>query len=244
MTFQGSILLADDEDTFRESTARLLRREGFDCHGTSDTDQAIDCLRKRQFDLLLADIRMPRNPELRVVREAHEIDRQMAIILITGYPTVETAIRSVELSISAYLTKPLDYEELRRHILTAVQRSQRRRVEASVLERLESVVADVRAVANQPLSELSAVSAVRMSTSRTLAACLSDLLALYSGDAGERRPFLCELLDCPQHPTHRQAILHAIDVLKKTKDSFKSKVLAGLREDLERTMEEPDAGRF
>ena len=63
-----------------------------------------------------------------------------------------------------------------------------------------------------------------------------------SGAAGGQRTtrpakaFLCELLDCPEQPTHRRAIVHTIEVLKKTKDTFKSKVLANLREELERTM--------
>ncbi len=245
MKIQGTILLADDEETFRESTSRLLQREGFECYGASDTDQAIACLRQRQFDLLLADIRMPRNPELRVVREAHDIDRQMAIILITGYPSMETAIRSVEMSVSAYLTKPLDYEDLLRHVVSAVERSRRRRLVTGVSERLETVLGDVRTVAAQPLADQDAANDVRMSTIRTLASCLSDLLSIATPAGGDQRlPFLCEMLDCPRQPAHREAIAHAIDVLKKTKDTFKSKVLAGLRAELERSIGESCTDRI
>ncbi|MHB8957585.1 MAG: response regulator [Pirellulaceae bacterium] len=100
----GSILFVDDEETFRESTCRLLRREGFDCHGAADADEGLSILRANRFDLLVADIRMPANPELRIVRAARELDHTMPVILMTGYPSMETAIHSVELSVAAYLT--------------------------------------------------------------------------------------------------------------------------------------------
>ena len=78
---------------------------------------------------------------------------------------------------------------------------------------------------------------VALATIRTLASCLSDLLVLWDRPAADHGvDSLCELLDCPQRPVHRQAILHAIEVLEKTKDSFKSKQLAELRVKLEHTL--------
>ena len=76
-----------------------------------------------------------------------------------------------------------------------------------------------------------------LATIRTLASCLSDLLVLWHKPAADHGlNNLCELLDCPQCPVHRQAILHAIEVLEKTKDSFKSKQLAELRAKLEQAV--------
>ena len=75
---------------------------------------------------------------------------------------------------------------------------------------------------------------ISIGTIRTLAACLSELLELYArSDVHGHAQNLCELLDCPQRPVHRQAIVDAIEVLKKTKDTFKSKALAELRTKLE-----------
>ncbi len=73
-----------------------------------------------------------------------------------------------------------------------------------------------------------------LGTIRTLASCLSDLLASWgklAADCGMNN--LCDLLDCPQRPAHRQLILDAIEVLERTKDSFRSKQLAELRVKLE-----------
>jgi hypothetical protein len=76
---------------------------------------------------------------------------------------------------------------------------------------------------------------VSIATVRTLASCLSELLELAARSSTCRASQnLCELLDCPQKPLHRRAIAKTIEVLKKTKDTFKSKALAELRTELER----------
>ena len=235
MASVGSILIADDDETFRESTSWLLRREGFECHSVKDAEEAIECLRRSRFDLLVADIRMPRNPNLRVVQEARELDSQMHVILVTGHPSTETAIRSVEMSVVAYLTKPLDFDELIPYVRTAVTHSRNRRVLSAVRGRLSTCISDLEAVQSKRLPrEDETDELVSIATIRTLASCLSELLkfSARSGvDWGSQN--LCQLLDCPQRPLHRPAITKTIKVIKETKDTFKSKALAELRMELE-----------
>ncbi len=80
----GSILIATTDEIFRESTARLLQREGFDCRCVREPDEATDSLRQARFDVLVLDVRMPRNADLRVVQEARELDAHLRIILPAG----------------------------------------------------------------------------------------------------------------------------------------------------------------
>lgn len=229
-----SILIADDEESFRESTGCLLKREGFECFCAEDAQDAIDSLKSRHFDVLLADIRMPHNENMRVVRKAIELDAEMAVIVATGYPSTETAIQSVELPVAAYMTKPLDFDELLARIHAVVRLSRRRRTIASVIERLETCIADLDSTRTQRQPIEVEPPDVPERTIRTLAACLSELLGLLPGTAPDRRwESLCELLDCPQRAAHRQAILETIEVLKMTRDTFKSKPLAILRGKLE-----------
>ncbi len=231
----GSILLVDDDATFRESTCRLLRRQGFDCHCACDGDEAVQALQDRRFDVMVTDIRMPDNPDLRVVQAARERNNQMPVVLVTGYPSTETAIRSIELSVVAYLTKPVDFDELLRHIKSSVTHSHIRQAIAMVRERLQTCLAELETMQSRPIvrtagdDEIVSIVAIR-----TLAACLSELLRLGSRsgvDWGAHN--LCELLDCPQKPVHRQIIVDVVEVLKKTKDTFKCKALADLRTQLE-----------
>jgi DNA-binding response OmpR family regulator len=233
----GSILLADDEETFRESTSRLLQREGFDCRCAQDADEAVEILRKSRFDVLICDIRMPRNPDLRVVREARQLDSRLMIILVTGYPSAETAICSIGMAVDAYLTKPLDMDELLTHVFKAAEQSQGRRRLTAIVERLDSVLADLESEKSWPIPPVAERGGITVGTIRTLASCVSDLLAYWAGSAADGgSSHLCELIDCPQRPSHRQAILHAIEVLEKTKDNFRSKQLAELRAKLQQSV--------
>ena len=233
----GSILLADDEETFRESTSRLLGREGFNCHCVKDPDEALESLRQNRFELLISDIRMPRNLDLRLLQEARKLDRHLPVILVTGYPSAETAIRGIDMAVDAYLTKPLDMADFLAHVRRAIDKSAVRRRLSAVVGRLHSVVADLEAADSKTLAHVSQTDGVSLATVRTLASCLSDLLVTLDKSTSDHGPSsLCELLDCPQRPVHRQAILLAIEVLEKTKDNFRSKQLAELRTKLERTM--------
>ena len=231
----GSVLLVDDEETFRESTSRLLQRQGFECHCAGNADEAMQALQDRRFHVMVADIRMPGNPDLRVVEAARRLDHQMPVVLVTGYPSAETAIRGIELSIAAYLTKPLDFDELLEHVKAATSQNRLRRTLAAVRQHLQICLDELETAQSPPPPEADGDGElVSIATIRTLAGCLSELLALRGESGGDRgRQNLCELLDCPQQPVHRQAILRAIEVLKQTKDTFKSKQLADLRTRLE-----------
>ncbi len=233
----GSVLIADDEETFRESTSRLLRREGFDCDCVQDAEEAVESLRHVRYDALVSDIRMPHNQDLWLVKEARDLDTHLPIILVTGYPSADSAIRGIDMAVEAYLTKPVDMDELLALLHKSVQRSRSRRRLSTVIERLCSVVADLEVENPGPLSHNKGGDESSLATIRTLASCLSDLLVLWHKPAADHGFHnLCELLECPQIPLHRQAILHAIDVLEKTKDNFKSKQLAELRTNLQHVL--------
>ena len=174
----GSVLIADDEETFRESTSRLLRREGFDCHCVQDAEEAIESLRHVRYDALVSDIRMPHNPDLRIVKGARDLDCHLPIILVTGYPSADSAIRGIEMAVDGYLTKPLEFDELLALLYKAVGRSRDGRRLSVVIERLCSVVTDLE-TENSALAFHNGGDKGSLATIRTLAACLSDLLVLW-----------------------------------------------------------------
>ncbi len=236
-----SILIADDEETFLRSTARLLIREGYKCDCASDGEEAIEKLRTGWYDLLIADIKMPGNPDLALVQQAQRIAHGIPIILVTGYPSVDSAVSSFRLSVAAYLTKPLDFEELRDQVRLLMDRSQSYRTISRVRQHLQKCVEDLLSVEQQgrTLGNGTPDSAglVSIVTIRTLASCLSELLRANAAQCPNGNSLdLCRLLDCPQQPLHRVAIRETIGVLKKTKNTFKSKELADLRAKLERVL--------
>lgn len=99
MADKGKVLLADDEENFQRAIAVLLREQGYLCDVVSDASAATERLRHNQYDVLIADIKMPGNTELEFIRELSADAQGISMILVTGYPSTETAIASVELPI-------------------------------------------------------------------------------------------------------------------------------------------------
>ena len=113
------ILIADDEPLFLRTTAALLRKAGFHCTTASDGPAALEALSHESFDLVLSDLNMPGNLRLELLREGREKWPDVPLIVITGAPSLPSAIESVRLGITDYLLKPVKYEDL----LSAVRRA-------------------------------------------------------------------------------------------------------------------------
>ncbi len=116
------ILLVDDDDAFRRSTAELLRGDGFDVTTASGAAEASRALETRTFDLLLLDVRMPGVGGLDIVEVLRRRGERMPILMVSGYGTISTAVGSLHLGADDFLTKPVDPAELSRRIADLVDR--------------------------------------------------------------------------------------------------------------------------
>ncbi|NNJ26510.1 Anaerobic nitric oxide reductase transcription regulator NorR [Planctomycetes bacterium LzC2] len=108
----GRILIADDEPLFRTTTAKLLEQAGYECVCVADAHAAIEKLRAEQFDLVLSDLNMPGNLKLELLRDQQKHRRGVPIVVVTGVPSLPTAIDSIRLGITDYLLKPVKLEDL------------------------------------------------------------------------------------------------------------------------------------
>ena len=106
MTLPARLLLADDEETFRNSVAVLLRREGYVCDVASTAEEAIERLNANTYDLLITDLRMPGLDGLAVIREAKHYRADLPVIIVTGFSSEASAIEAVNLGVAGYLTTP------------------------------------------------------------------------------------------------------------------------------------------
>lgn len=106
------ILIADDEPLYRDTTAELLRDEGYECVCVEDANDAIEVLGEHSFDLILSDLNMPGNLRLELLKEGRTKYSHIPMIVVTGVPSIPSAIESVRLGIADYLLKPVKFEEL------------------------------------------------------------------------------------------------------------------------------------
>lgn len=120
------ILIADDEPLYLKTTSQLLSKAGYECVGVPDGTKALEHLRREHFDLVLSDLNMPGNLKFELLREGRSQWPAIPLIVVTGVPTMPSAIESVRLGIADYLLKPVKYEDLLssiRRVLSAARRA-------------------------------------------------------------------------------------------------------------------------
>jgi len=113
------ILIADDEPLYLRTTGDLLRKAGYDCVCVSDANAALEALSQTGFDLVLSDLNMPGNLQLELLHQERKKWPHIPLIVITGVPSIPTAIESIRLGITDYLLKPVKYNDL----LSSVRRA-------------------------------------------------------------------------------------------------------------------------
>ncbi|MCH7726529.1 MAG: sigma-54-dependent Fis family transcriptional regulator [Planctomycetes bacterium] len=120
----GSLLLIDDDQHVLESMASWLREQGYQVDGVSDCKSALARIAENQYNLILADIRLPDGDGFDILAYCRENVSKVPVILLTGYGTVETAIEALREGAFDFLTKPLIDEELRMSIERALSQRQ------------------------------------------------------------------------------------------------------------------------
>lgn len=121
------LLLVDDDEHLRRALARGLASL-FEVVSVPSAEAAVTELRASRFDVILCDVNMGGMNGLDFLRRVRETDHELPVLLMTGAPSLETAVPAVEYGAVRYLVKPLDLGELRKTLQTAV--SMRRLAEA------------------------------------------------------------------------------------------------------------------
>ncbi len=108
----GTVLVADDEAAIRESLAAVLRDEGYTVVEVGDGEAAIKALEGSEFDLVIADLRMPGATGIDVLRRTREVAPQSLVLLITAYASIETAVEALRQGAQDYIMKPLIFADV------------------------------------------------------------------------------------------------------------------------------------
>ena len=107
------VLVIDDDAAIRDLLETVLRRDGFDVTSLEDPTAADAEVRAGKYHLVLLDLMMPLQDGIETLRRIRKIDRDLAVVIITGYPSLDTAVQSMKLDALDYLRKPFTVEDLR-----------------------------------------------------------------------------------------------------------------------------------
>lgn len=112
MTAAASVLVVDDDETFRTRLVRAFQARDFEAQGAATGESAVELAKKESPEYAVVDLRMPGISGLDVVRELKAIDASTNIVVLTGYGSIATALEAVRLGATHYLTKPADVDDL------------------------------------------------------------------------------------------------------------------------------------
>lgn len=118
---QPRVLIVDDERAILRAYSRLMESRGYRVETASDGDEALNVMRRVDIDLVVSDLTMPGMSGIDFLRTAHERDPDVPVILMTGCPSTESAIRAMEYGALRYLMKPVAREVLERALTDAMR---------------------------------------------------------------------------------------------------------------------------
>jgi len=116
------ILIIDDDMGIGESLSDIFKEKGYLVSVANKGSVAIDKLKQNDFNIALVDIKLPDISGTELIRKIREINPETACIIITGHASVKNAVNALELEASAYITKPLDIDELLNRIKNALEK--------------------------------------------------------------------------------------------------------------------------
>lgn len=124
MRLAPTILIVDDDATVRHSYRAALRAVDWKTDSATNGEQALSAMQVRPYDVVLLDLRMPGMDGMGVLREIKQSWPESEVVIITGYPSVDTAKEAVRLGASDYLSKPLGPDEIVGAAREAITRKQ------------------------------------------------------------------------------------------------------------------------
>jgi DNA-binding NtrC family response regulator len=117
----GRILVVDDDLVVRDSLSKWLSSEGYRVQPAAGASQALEAIQGNQYDLALIDIQMPGMGGVELQGRLREICPNLAVIIVTGYPSEPAAAQALRFGASAYLTKPVDLDALAGLVAEAIE---------------------------------------------------------------------------------------------------------------------------
>lgn len=122
MTEQVRILIAEDDPQDLENLVTILQNEGYLVDGARNGEEALQRLRENPYQMVITDLRMPKQDGLEVLARIREDYPRVGVMVITGYPSLDSSIQSLRGEAFDYIVKPFDVDYLKLRVANCLER--------------------------------------------------------------------------------------------------------------------------
>ncbi len=113
---KNKALVVDDDPSVLQVLAGYMKAFDFDVETTENPRMAVELCRRNRFDIILSDLMMPEMNGLEFLQEVRQADPDAAFIMITGYPSIESAVEAIRRGAQDYIIKPFKIEEIKHKV--------------------------------------------------------------------------------------------------------------------------------
>ena len=132
-----TVLIVDDEEEFREMTVKRLSKRDLECESAPDGDTALEMIAKKNYDVVLLDVKMPGRDGIETLREIKRMTPMTEVVMLTGHASVESGINGIKYGAFDYLMKPMELDPLFEKLNAAYERKrdQQKKIEMAQIKK-------------------------------------------------------------------------------------------------------------
>ena len=185
------VLVVDDEPSVRQSLASWFRKDGHSVEAAENATEALRMLQEGRFDVALLDIKMPGMDGMELLEHVRQIDPGLAVIMITAFASVETAVQALKQGAFDYVTKPVDPDELSHLVRRAIEQRRLKEENAQLRETIDEMVGGDRIIGESPA--IHKVRELIQHVART------DATVLILGESGTGKELIARAIHASSH---------------------------------------------
>ena len=145
-----NILIVDDEFSVRDSLYKWFKTDGFNVDTAEDANSALKKFSQKSWDIVLLDIKMPGMDGIEFNRHLQSIDKNIIVIIITAYASVDTAVQAIKDGAFEYISKPIDPDNLTHMIRNAIEKRRLAKENIQLRQKIEDLISADDIVGTSP----------------------------------------------------------------------------------------------
>jgi DNA-binding NtrC family response regulator len=144
------ILIVDDERVALKNLEHVMKKEGYDVVATESGPVALKKLEEQSFDVVLTDFKMEKVDGMQILEKSRRLYPDTEVIMITGYATLESAVKAMKEGAFSYIAKPFKLDEVRGIVKEAIEKVMLKKENRQLREQLESYQGKVKIITKDP----------------------------------------------------------------------------------------------